>query len=62
VTQIAHAGHYLTTIAYFVPVIVFIGWLVVTQVRDRRSRKKRDEASRNEGSGLGIEHPGMLDS
>ena len=38
VTLIAHAGHWLTTIAYFVPVVVFLGWLVVTQVRDRRSR------------------------
>ena len=37
-TLIAHAGHWLTTIAYFVPVVVFLGWLVVTQVRDRRSR------------------------
>ena len=38
VTLIAHAGHWLTTIAYFVPVVVFLGWLVVTQVRDRRGR------------------------
>jgi hypothetical protein len=38
VTVIAHAGHWLTTIAYFVPVVVFLVWLVVTQVRDRRSR------------------------
>jgi hypothetical protein len=40
VTLIAHAGHWLTTIAYFVPVVVFLGWLVVTQVRDRRSRTR----------------------
>jgi hypothetical protein len=38
VTLIAHAGHWLTTIAYFVPVVAFLGWLVVTQLRDRRSR------------------------
>jgi hypothetical protein len=38
VTLIAHVGHWLTTIAYFVPVVAFLGWLVVTQVRDRRSR------------------------
>jgi hypothetical protein len=33
---IAHAGHWLTTIAYFVPVVGFLGWLIVTQVRDRK--------------------------
>jgi hypothetical protein len=40
VTPIAHAGHWLTTIAYFVPVVVFLAWLVVTQVRERRSRSR----------------------
>jgi Flp pilus assembly protein TadB len=39
VTLIAHAGHTLTTIAYFVPVVVFLAWLIVTQVRERRSRR-----------------------
>jgi hypothetical protein len=33
---IAHAGHWLTSIAYFVPVLGFIGWLIVTQWRERR--------------------------
>jgi hypothetical protein len=27
---IAHAGHWLTTIAYFLPVVGFLGWLAVT--------------------------------
>jgi hypothetical protein len=40
VTLIAHAGHWLTTIAYFVPVVAFLAWLIVTQVRDRRSRSR----------------------
>jgi hypothetical protein len=40
VILIAHAGHWLTSIAYFVPVIVFLGWLIITQVRDRRSRSR----------------------
>jgi hypothetical protein len=35
---IAHAGHTLTTIAYFVPVVAFLVWLVVTQVREWRGR------------------------
>lgn len=33
---IAHAGHWITTIAYFVPVVAFIVWLIVTQLRERR--------------------------
>jgi hypothetical protein len=40
VTVIAHAGHTLTTIAYFLPVIVFVAWLIVTQLRDRRNRNR----------------------
>jgi hypothetical protein len=35
---LAHAGHWLVTIAYFTPVIAFIGWLVVVQLRERRKR------------------------
>ena len=35
-TLLAHAGHWITTIAYFAPVVAFLGWLVVVQVRDRR--------------------------
>jgi len=34
--QIAHAGHWLTSIAYFIPVVAFLGWLLVTQIRERR--------------------------
>jgi hypothetical protein len=34
--QIAHAGHTLTTIAYFLPVVAFIIWLLATQIRERR--------------------------
>ena len=33
----AHTGHVLTTIAYFVPVVLFLAWLVITQIKDRRS-------------------------
>jgi hypothetical protein len=40
VTLIAHAGHTLTTIAYFVPVVAFMVWLLVTQIRERRSRSR----------------------
>jgi hypothetical protein len=33
---LAHAGHWLTSIAYFVPVIGFLIWLAVTQIKERR--------------------------
>jgi hypothetical protein len=36
---IAHAGHWLTTIAYFLPVIAFLAWLAVTQIRERRRNR-----------------------
>jgi len=36
----AHAGHWLTGIAYFVPVVAFLVWLGVTQIKDRRDRGK----------------------
>jgi hypothetical protein len=38
---IAHAGHWLVGLAYFVPVLGFLGWLIVTQVRERRSNKRQ---------------------
>jgi hypothetical protein len=36
VLLLAHAGHWLTTIAYFIPVVGFLAWLIVTQVKERR--------------------------
>jgi hypothetical protein len=32
----AHAGHILTSVAYFIPVIGFLVWLIVTQIKERR--------------------------
>ncbi len=37
---IAHTGHVLTTIAYFVPVVGFLVWLAVTQIRERRRAQR----------------------
>jgi hypothetical protein len=31
-------GHWLTTTAYFVPVVAVLVWLIVTQARERRHR------------------------
>jgi hypothetical protein len=39
---IAHAGHWLVGLAYFVPVLGFLGWLIVTQIRERRSGKDKN--------------------
>jgi len=38
---IAHAGHWITTVAYFVPVVAFLAWLAVTQIRERRNPGRR---------------------
>jgi hypothetical protein len=37
---IAHAGHWFTAIAYFTPVLTFLAWLGITQVRERRKEKE----------------------
>lgn len=34
---IAHSGHWLVQVAYFAPVVIFLIWLGVTVVRDRRA-------------------------
>ena len=46
-TVVAHAGHWLVQIAYFLPVVIFLIWLAFTVVRDRR----RDDAERPEAQG-----------
>jgi hypothetical protein len=33
---LAHAGHWLVQLAYFVPVLLFLLWLGFTVWRDRR--------------------------
>jgi len=33
---LAHAGHWLVSVSYFLPVIAFLLWLVFVQIRDRR--------------------------
>jgi hypothetical protein len=43
---IAHPGHWLVDAAYFLPVVVFIVWLVVTQVKDRRRGRSGGQPQR----------------
>jgi hypothetical protein len=33
---LAHPGHWLVNIAYFLPVAAFLIWLIVTQIKERR--------------------------
>jgi membrane protein implicated in regulation of membrane protease activity len=37
---LAHAGHWLVQIAYFLPVVIFLIWLAVTVLRERRSQDR----------------------
>lgn len=38
-TLLAHAGHWLVNVAYFAPVVGFLGWLAWTELRGRRERR-----------------------
>ena len=37
---LAHAGHWLVQLAYFLPVLGFLLWLVITTLRERRRERK----------------------
>ena len=37
--EIAHAGHWLVNVAYFVPVLGFLGFLGFTTIKDRRANR-----------------------
>ena len=39
---LAHAGHWLVQVAYFVPVLVFLGWLGFTTLKERRTGRDRE--------------------
>jgi hypothetical protein len=36
---IAHAGHWLVSVSYFIPIIGFLVWLAIVQIRERRGRR-----------------------
>ncbi len=40
---IAHVGHDLVSLAFFVPTVAFLVWLAVTQLRERRGERGRTE-------------------
>ncbi len=37
--ELAHAGHWLVQIAYFLPVVAFLGWLGWSTIRERRKNR-----------------------
>jgi hypothetical protein len=37
---LAHVGHWAVTAAYFLPVVLFLIWLLVTQIRIRRENRQ----------------------
>ena len=42
---LAHAGHWLVNVAYFVPVVGFLGWLGFVELRGRRERRAEERAA-----------------
>ena len=42
IVPLAHAGHWITSVVYFVPVVGFLVWLGITQYKDKR-RGEDDE-------------------
>jgi hypothetical protein len=44
-TLVAHAGHWLTSVAYFIPVVGFVVWLLVVQWRERHADSDPDDAA-----------------
>jgi hypothetical protein len=39
--ELAHAGHWLVNVAYFIPVLGFLGWLAVVQLKERRRDRSK---------------------
>ena len=40
---IAHTGHWLVNVAYVLPFVAFLAWLLITTIRERR--KSAEEGS-----------------
>jgi hypothetical protein len=44
VFELAHAGHWIVNIAYFAPVVAFVGWLARAELKERRGGGKKNGA------------------
>jgi hypothetical protein len=49
VLPLAHAGHWLVYVLYAVPVIIVLGSIVVTMIRDRRRRASEEPGNQPSG-------------
>ena len=45
----AHAGHWLESVVYLVPIVGFALWLAVATIKDRRSRRHAEEGDADAG-------------
>jgi hypothetical protein len=36
---LAHAGHWLESVVYLIPIVGFATWLAITAIKDRRRRR-----------------------
>ncbi|MDP9378466.1 MAG: hypothetical protein M3P40_13030 [Actinomycetota bacterium] len=45
ISVLAHASHWLAQAIYLAPLVLLVGILVVTQVRDRRARRQPESAA-----------------
>ena len=41
--QLAHAGHWLVQLTYFLPVVAFLAWLGWTTLKERRGDRRDTE-------------------
>ena len=44
---IAHAGHWLESVVYLVPIVGFALWLAFTTIKDRRARARGEGGGRD---------------
>lgn len=50
---LAHAGHWLVNVAYFIPVVGFLAWLGWTELRNRRERRQQEHDADTVHDGVG---------